>query len=295
VPRLPIPFLMTLVLLACASVLAEQASKDKPAQTQSNDTSAAPTVGSAVNRPSSLLPSSDASSEEKAKPTTQVEGQLMHATPSPELDSYLKSSVLPLVRANWYQLVSKSKELGGDVTVEFTIMKDGSTRAAKLTEGPGHRILGDLATTAISKSGPFAPLPANVTSVDVRTTFSYQPAVNGQSTDGASGAGFSGTCNKEKNSNCVTPPQVILSPPPQDALGSASGSTTYAGKATLQLIVTKEGKPTDIKVLKSLGPELDQKAIAAVQNWKFLPATKNGTPVATQIVVEVEFHLNDQK
>jgi periplasmic protein TonB len=36
---------------------------------------------------------------------------------------------------------------------------------------------------------------------------------------------------------------------------------------------------------------LDEKAIAAVREWRFQPATLNGQPVAVQINVEVSFRL----
>ena len=51
------------------------------------------------------------------------------------------------------------------------------------------------------------------------------------------------------------------------------------------------GKPRDVRVARSLGMGLDQKAIQAVRNWKFEPAMKDGKPVAVQINVEVNFRL----
>jgi protein TonB len=36
---------------------------------------------------------------------------------------------------------------------------------------------------------------------------------------------------------------------------------------------------------------LDEKAIEAVSQWRFQPATLNGQPVAVQINVEVSFRL----
>jgi TonB family protein len=36
---------------------------------------------------------------------------------------------------------------------------------------------------------------------------------------------------------------------------------------------------------------LDEKAIEAVQKWRFQPATKDGEPVAVLINVETTFHL----
>ena len=66
----------------------------------------------------------------------------------------------------------------------------------------------------------------------------------------------------------------------------------YKGVVVLSMIVTTDGKPKDIKVIKSLGVPLDKKAIEAVKTWKFDPATKDGKPVMVKIVVEVKFHLN---
>jgi TonB family protein len=36
---------------------------------------------------------------------------------------------------------------------------------------------------------------------------------------------------------------------------------------------------------------LDEKAVAAVQQWRFEPARKDGHPVPARIYVEVDFHL----
>jgi protein TonB len=59
----------------------------------------------------------------------------------------------------------------------------------------------------------------------------------------------------------------------------------------VSLIVGADGIPRDVKLVKSIGKTLDEKAIAAVTTWKFEPATKDGIPVATQINVEVMFRL----
>jgi TonB family protein len=57
------------------------------------------------------------------------------------------------------------------------------------------------------------------------------------------------------------------------------------------LVVGKDGRPYDIRVGQSLGMGLDEQAITAVNRWRFRPATLNGQPVATQIAVQVDFHL----
>jgi periplasmic protein TonB len=61
----------------------------------------------------------------------------------------------------------------------------------------------------------------------------------------------------------------------------------------LSLIVDEEGKPQAIKVVRSLHPGLDQKAIEAVSQWRFRPGQKDGMPVRVMGSVEVNFRLLD--
>lgn len=57
------------------------------------------------------------------------------------------------------------------------------------------------------------------------------------------------------------------------------------------LVVTSEGQPRDVAVIKKLDPGLDGKAMEAVRSWKFEAATKDGKPVAVHLQVEVQFRL----
>ena len=59
----------------------------------------------------------------------------------------------------------------------------------------------------------------------------------------------------------------------------------------LSMPIGADGKPRDIRVQRGLGMGLDQKAMEAVKQWRFDPATKDGRPVAVQISVEVSFKL----
>jgi TonB family protein len=61
--------------------------------------------------------------------------------------------------------------------------------------------------------------------------------------------------------------------------------------AKLNLTVGADGRVTNIDVDQSI-PEMP-KLIAAVQNWRFKPATENGTPVASRFTVEITFHGNE--
>jgi periplasmic protein TonB len=87
----------------------------------------------------------------------------------------------------------------------------------------------------------------------------------------------------------VSPPRAIYQPEPE--FSEEARKAKYQGVCTLGLIVGTDGRPTNIRVLNSLGMGLDEKAIEAVKNWKFEPAMKDGHPVRVEIAVEVDFHL----
>ena len=87
----------------------------------------------------------------------------------------------------------------------------------------------------------------------------------------------------------VSAPRAISTPDPE--YSEEARKSKYQGVVVLWLIVDQNGKPRDIRVARSLGMGLDQKAVEAVKNWKFEPAMKDGRPVAVQINVEVNFRL----
>jgi TonB family protein len=65
----------------------------------------------------------------------------------------------------------------------------------------------------------------------------------------------------------------------------------WQGAVLLQVTIDENGVPQDIQVIRPLGMGLDQKAIEAVQKWRFKPSLLNGKPVAVSASIEVNFHL----
>jgi TonB family protein len=59
----------------------------------------------------------------------------------------------------------------------------------------------------------------------------------------------------------------------------------------LWAIIGPDGRPRNLRVARSLGMGLDEKAAEAVSRWRFEPALKDGRPVAVQISIEVVFRL----
>jgi TonB family protein len=87
----------------------------------------------------------------------------------------------------------------------------------------------------------------------------------------------------------VSAPKAIYAPDPE--YSEEARKAKYQGTVVLSLIVGADGMPRDIRVARSVGLGLDEKAIETVKTWKFEPGTKDGKPVATYATIEVAFHL----
>ena len=87
----------------------------------------------------------------------------------------------------------------------------------------------------------------------------------------------------------VTAPRTIYAPDPQ--YSDQARSVKFTGSVLLWLIVDADGLPKDIRIVRSVGLGLDERALDTVKTWRFEPGRKDGQPVATQINVEVSFRL----
>jgi TonB family protein len=65
----------------------------------------------------------------------------------------------------------------------------------------------------------------------------------------------------------------------------------FQGVCLLSLIVDSHGMPQGVKVTRSLGKDLDGKAVEVINNYRFKPAMRNGEPVPVEISIEMDFKL----
>jgi protein TonB len=63
------------------------------------------------------------------------------------------------------------------------------------------------------------------------------------------------------------------------------------GDVVLEIVVRRDGSVGEITVLRGLGGGLDQRAVAAVRQWRFDPARRRGAAVDVIVEVAVEFTL----
>ncbi len=65
----------------------------------------------------------------------------------------------------------------------------------------------------------------------------------------------------------------------------------FQGRVVLDTIVLEDGTVKVVRVARGVGFGLDEKAIAAVVQWRFRPARMNGKPVPVALNVEINFNL----
>jgi periplasmic protein TonB len=87
----------------------------------------------------------------------------------------------------------------------------------------------------------------------------------------------------------VEPPRLLREVKAQYTEDARTRGIT--GDVVLEIVIRSDGTVGDVKILRGLGFGLDERAVAAVRNWKFSPARRLGTAVDVIVEVEVEFSL----
>ena len=88
----------------------------------------------------------------------------------------------------------------------------------------------------------------------------------------------------------VSPPRVIVQIQPRytsDAL-----ERRIQGSVLLEVVVTREGRAGQVRVVQSLDPRgLDEEAITTIRQWQFAPGRLSGRPVDVIVTVVMEFTI----
>jgi len=66
---------------------------------------------------------------------------------------------------------------------------------------------------------------------------------------------------------------------------------SISGDVVLEIVVRRDGSVGDIRILKGLAGGLNDRAVQAVRQWRFSPASRQGAPVDVIVEVAVEFKL----
>lgn len=87
----------------------------------------------------------------------------------------------------------------------------------------------------------------------------------------------------------VTQPIPIVTPDAE--FSDEARRQKYQGVCVISVVIDAQGYPQNLRVVQPLGMGLDQKALEAVQRYRFKPARKDGKPVPARMAVIVNFRL----
>jgi periplasmic protein TonB len=133
------------------------------------------------------------------------------------------------------------------------------------------------------------------------------PASNGPGSGGGIGSGSGGGVGSGKGPGVgpgegggigggayrigggVSAPALLFKVEPE--YSEEARKAKFQGTVVLYVVVDDKGMPQQLRVLRPLGLGLDEKAIEAVQKWRFKPGLKDGKPVPVAATIEVNFRL----
>jgi TonB family protein len=219
-----------------------------------------------------------------------------------DLDSYLRTGVLPYLRGAWHNYaprgLSTTTDKSGIAVIEFDILQGGSLANISVVSTSGVNDIDTDAISAITKSSPYEALPSEFPGqyLRLRCQLFYNPGrfihleiIGANHNPARSLASATNNETGYADANGTTLPRAVYQPSPQ--FTDKARKAKINGVVLLKVTVTASGDVGNIKVAKGLGYGLDEKAEEAVRTWKFKPATKDGVPVDYELAVEVDFRL----
>jgi TonB family protein len=88
----------------------------------------------------------------------------------------------------------------------------------------------------------------------------------------------------------ATPAQIVSRIEPEYTPEARAAG--LQGVVVLFMTISPSGQLTNVGVIQGLGLGLDEKAVAAVRQWRFTAGTRDGVPDWSAQCVEIEFRLN---
>lgn len=178
----------------------------------------------------------------------------------------------------------EAKSIQGEVVLHATISREGDVTNLQVVGGPEE--LRKSAITAVSQ-WKYKPYLFNGQPVDIETNITVNYTHNEDDrTD-------SGVMAK-KVGNGVSAPKVIsqmvvqFTQSPKVAIKAGD---FHGGSVLVHLIVDERGNPQKVHIVRVLGYGLDDDALKAVQQYRFVPALEKGKPVPVATNLEVAFKV----
>jgi len=193
-----------------------------------------------------------------------------------------------------YPQEAKEQGIQGTVVLHAIIDRDGTVKELTVISGPPPLVPSAMDAVRQWVYKPYL-LNGEPTEVDTTITVNYSlnnsPAQQPPSSDNTHQDTYqiTGPDGVYKIGGSVRPPILTNDVDPQYT--EAARKAKLSGNVIVGLIVDSNGVPQNVHVAKGLGNELDQKAVEAVQQYRFKPATKDGEPVPVALNVDFNFRI----
>ncbi len=205
------------------------------------------------------------------------------------LDAAGVREVNQLSRPTLKQYVSPPPEAcpaeGGVVMVTLKITKEGRPDHVALIENTA-----DAMSEAVLKAIPSWRFQAgflNGKPREARATIEmrYRAAQAGAPTP----AGDAAPSVAQQDGQVITKPAIVYKIEP--AYTQAARRARFEGVVVILVVVDASGHAVAMRVVRKLEAGLDEKAMEAINQWRFKPGTRDGRPVSTEATVEGKFNL----
>ncbi len=87
----------------------------------------------------------------------------------------------------------------------------------------------------------------------------------------------------------VTPPRPLKRVDPEYT--DEAKEAKLEGVVVVYVVIEEDGRAHNIRVIRSLGRGLDERAMEAVEQWEFEPGKKDGKPVKVGATIEINFRM----
>jgi TonB family protein len=200
-----------------------------------------------------------------------------------------------------YPAAAKAKRVQGAVVLHAVISKTGTIKDLTAVSGPMELV---VAAAEAVQQWEYMPYLLNGEPTEVETTITVNFSM-AESAEAPKPEGSHADVAPKRLGPGITPPLVIYKADPE--FSEEARKAHVSGAVQVGLWVDEQGNPTHVHVVRGVGvgPDgqldpkyskantdaLNDKAVAAVKQYRFKPAIEDGKPVAVQVNIEVNFQI----
>jgi len=210
------------------------------------------------------------------------------AAPTPPDSTHLEVLYAP---KPYYPLEAAAKKLQGQVVINLHISESGNVESAEIVSG--EPILAQAAADAM-KEWRFKPFIKNGQTVKISYRMPFDFSLKGYFPDGCAAADAAFVANSANAARYRQVPAGVLEGrlvhkvEPQYPM--LARMKHVQGTVLLYAVIGEDGRIHDLKTI--CGPaELVAASLEAVRQWRYRPFELDGSPVAVQTTIKVQFHM----